>query len=106
MSLTLSRVPVLAFMCLSAAVFSQTPSFQPDGTFQGTTLTDWHIKGEAQWNADNGVIAGDATTGKAGGWLFFNQSYQDAGLYASFQCEGVCDTGILMRAETSGDYTH
>jgi hypothetical protein len=93
-------------LLLSRGAFAQAPSFSPDGTFDGAALTAWHTMGDAKWTADGGVIAGDGTAANRAGWLVFNQSSQDIGVYASFECEGMCDTGILMRAETSGDYTH
>ncbi len=69
------------------------PSFHPDGG--GSTLAGWHTLGKAAWSADHGEIVGKGTGGS--GWLVLDRSFQDAGLYASFQCEGSCDTGVLLR---------
>src|SRR5581483_2754604 len=83
---------VLALMfalAVSRGVFAQTPSFSPDGTFEGAALTAWHTLGDAKWSADGGVIAGDGP-GNGAGWLVSNQSFQDTGVYASFECEGLC----------------
>ena len=71
------------------------PSFIPDGRFQGSTLAGWRAMGQADWRAENGEIIGKGTG--AGGWLVLDHSYQDAGLYTSFQCTGLCDTGVLLR---------
>jgi hypothetical protein len=93
-----------SLLMLSSLALAQ-PSFAPDQTFAGSSLTGWHTLGGAKWQADTGAITGDGSTGNAPGWLFINQPYQDAGVYASFKCDGACDTGVLMRAEKSGDYT-
>jgi hypothetical protein len=87
----------MAFLTCSG-VQAQTPSFTPDATFQGSALTGWHTIGSADWRASNGEIVGDGRNGHGAGWLMLDRSYQDAGLYTQFRCEGDCDTGILMRA--------
>jgi hypothetical protein len=69
------------------------PSFLPDGG--GSTLTGWHSLGQATWHADKGEIVGKGTGGS--GWLVLDRSFQDTALYASFQCTGACDTGVLLR---------
>ena len=82
----------------SASVHAQTPSFAPDGTFKGSSLTEWHPAGDAKWSAMNGEI-----TGTGNGWLMFDKPMQDTGVYLQFRCEGECDAGILLRAEKSAD---
>jgi hypothetical protein len=69
------------------------PSFLPDGG--GSTLTGWHTLGQATWHADKGEIVGKGTAGS--GWLVLDRSFQDTGVYASFQCADACDTGVLLR---------
>jgi 3-keto-disaccharide hydrolase/VCBS repeat protein len=81
----------------------QTPSFDPDARFQGSSLAEWHTAGNAKWQASGGTIVADGTASNAPGWLFINQSYQDAGVYLAFRCEGACDTGVLLQAEKSGE---
>jgi hypothetical protein len=52
--------------------------------------------GKADWRADQGEIIGRGT-GDGAGWLVMDRSFQDTGLYTSFQCVGPCDTGVLLR---------
>ncbi|MBT9330823.1 FG-GAP-like repeat-containing protein [Paracidobacterium acidisoli] len=84
--------------------FAQTPSFSPDKSFQGSSLDGWHTMGSAKWQAENGTIDGDGRAANAPGWLVLDHPYQDTGVYASFKCEGPCDTGILLRAVKTGNY--
>ena len=46
---------------------TQTPSFTPDGTFQGSSLAGWHTLGQAAWSAANGVVTGDGGNGHGAG---------------------------------------
>jgi hypothetical protein len=82
----------------SKQILSPAPAFVPDATFTGSALTGWQPLGNATWRATNGEIVGTPTA-PAGGWLVWNQSYQDVATYAKFRCEGPCETGILLRAQ-------
>ncbi|QHN05510.1 DUF1080 domain-containing protein [Granulicella sp. WH15] len=82
----------LAVLTFSGAQ-AQTPSFNPDVTFQGSSLAGWHTLGSADWRAADGVISASGS-----GWLVLDRSYQDTGVYTQFRCEGDCDTGVLLRA--------
>ena len=73
-------------------------TFDPDGTFTGSSLSGWRTVGQATWKAANGEITG---TGK--GWLVFNKSYQDLQIETTWRCTGECQTGILLRAEKTPD---
>lgn len=77
-------------------IFATGPSFHPDATFTGSSLTNWHTFGPAEWRADHGEVI---ATPKGGGWLVLDHSYQDIGLYTQFRCEAVCETGVLLRAQ-------
>ena len=88
-------VPLLLLGVTSA--FGAGPSFHPDATFRGSSLTGWQKLGAAHWTARNGEITGEA--GQGGGWLMLDRSYQDAGFYVSFRCAAACKTGVLLRAE-------
>ena len=77
-----------AFVLLSA-IFAATHDFIPDFTFQGSTLTGWHALGNADWHAENGVIAVIPQT-PDGGWLMLDKGYQDIAFYASFRCTAPC----------------
>ncbi len=78
------------------------PNFFADSTFKGSSLSGWHVLGQANWSAKDGEVTGKATGGK-GGWLVLDRSYQDIGLYADFRCTGECVTGLLLRAEKTAD---
>ena len=82
---------------LLAYGYAANPSFRPDASFQGSTLTGWHTLGPAEWKAQNGEITGIAKSG--GGWLVLDRSYQDVAVYTSFRCMGPCNPGVLLRAE-------
>ncbi len=86
----------------SAPMFATGPSFQPDVTFSGSSLSGWHILGQANWRADNGELIGTPQSG-GGGWLMLDHSYQDVGLYADFRCTSGCETGALFRVEKTAD---
>jgi hypothetical protein len=83
-------------------MFANGPSFQPDITFSGSSLSGWHTLGQASWHADNGELIGTPQSG-GGGWLMLDHSYQDVGLYAEFRCTGGCETGALFRVEKTAD---
>ena len=44
------------------------PSFHPDATLKGSTLTGWHTLGSAAWRIDNGELVGTPAQA-TGGWL-------------------------------------
>jgi hypothetical protein len=90
-------------LCFGVALYGQTPSFTPDSTFQGSSLTGWKTLGHAAWRAENGEVIANSNGSKGEGWLVLDKSYQDTGLDLSFRCEGDCDTGVLLRAEKTAD---
>jgi Domain of Unknown Function (DUF1080)/FG-GAP-like repeat len=94
------QIFLLAIAALAAVgrLSGTGPSFQPDSTFQGSALGNWHALGKAAWHAENGEITGTPKE-SGGGWLVLDRSYQDVGFYASFKCGAGCKTGLLMRAE-------
>ncbi|HEY0162812.1 MAG TPA: FG-GAP-like repeat-containing protein [Edaphobacter sp.] len=77
---------------------AQSPSFAPDVTFQGSSLTGWTQYGSAKWSATSGEI-----TGSGNGLLLFDKPSQDTGVYLQFRCEGECNAGVLFRATKKGD---
>ena len=98
--MTGKRLLLLAVSALlgSLPVFAAGPSFHPDTTFAGSSLTGWHTVGAAEWRAENGEVIGKPKQ-TGGGWLLLDHSYQDIGLYTQFRCTGACETGVLFRAE-------
>ena len=92
-----------AFSLLAATpMFAGGPSFHPDVTFQGASLSGWHVVGQANWRAENGELIGTPQA-QDGGWLMLDRGYQDVGLYAEFRCTGGCETGALFRIEKTAD---
>lgn len=92
-----------AFALLATTpMFAGGPSFHPDVTFHGSSLSGWHVVGQANWRAEDGELIG---TPKAqdGGWLMLDHGFQDVGLYAEFRCTGGCETGALFRIEKTSD---
>ncbi len=81
----------------SLPMFATGPSFHPDATLTGSSLTGWHTFGKAEWRAENGEVV--ATPNGGGGWLVLDHSYQDIGVYTQFRCAAACETGVLLRAE-------
>ena len=68
-----------------ALAFASGPDFHPDITVTGKNLDGWHTLGHADWHAENGEIVG--TPGASGGgWLVFDQSYQDINFYMQYRC--------------------
>lgn len=104
MSLSNKRSYAMAamFLLLPIPVFGGL-TFIPDSTFKGSSLTGWHVLGQAGWSARDGELIGTVKQGGAGGWLVLDHSYQDVGFHASFRCTGGCKTGILMRVEKTAD---
>src|ERR1051326_7229170 len=88
---------------LLAPVFAVGPTFRPDATFKGSTLSGWHVLGQADWRAQNGELTGTTKPGGGGGWLVQDRSYQDVAFFSSFRCTGECKTGVLLRAEKTTD---
>lgn len=95
-------LPVAVAVLLLIPATGAGPTFIPDFTFKGSALTGWHPFGEAAWRGENGEIVGTPKSA-GGGWLLIDKGLQDVGFYASFKCTGGCKTGILLRAEKTGD---
>jgi hypothetical protein len=98
----ISRKLLVSVLTAAALALAIGPSFIPDSTFKGSTLTGWHTLGHAEWKASNGEITGRPTSPE-GGWLLIDRGLQDLGVYASFRCAAGCKTGIIVRAQKAGD---
>ncbi len=88
-----------ATVVLLVPLFGVSPSFKPDATVKGSSLTGWHVLGQTDWKLQNGEITGTVKPGGKGGWLVLDRSYQDVALNAVFRCAEGCRTGVLLRAE-------
>lgn len=96
---TIGLIPALFCIPANAA----GPTFIPDQTFKGSSLNGWRTVGQADWKAQNGELIGTAKAAGTGGWLMLDRSYQDIGIFANYHCAAGCKTGVLLRAEKSGD---
>ena len=81
-------------------------NFKPDGAFKGSTLTGWHVLGDAEWTASNGELIGKAKPGTNGGWLVMDKAFQDVQLYMNYKCTGECKSGVLLRATEDAGRRH
>jgi Domain of Unknown Function (DUF1080)/FG-GAP-like repeat len=89
-------------LLIASRAFALGPTFKADTVFTGSNLNGWHTLGNADWNAQQGVITAHATDGLEG-WLMLDQSLSDVGLYADIHCDGPCQAGVLLRAHKTGD---
>jgi len=95
------RVLIAAAIVTAASagrVRGDRATFMPDWTFTGSTLTGWHLLGDATWRAVNGEIVGAAKT-PAGGWLVLDKSFQDVEVGFDFKIAPGAKAGVLVRAE-------
>lgn len=86
----------------AAPMWAAGPSFRPDVTLTGSSLSGWHTIGQATWRAQNGELTATPQSGN-GGWLMLDHGLQDVGLYTEFRCAGTCEAGALFRAEKTAD---
>ncbi len=96
------RTALGAVLLMSATAVAAGPSFIPDTTFKGSSLTGWHMLGDAAWKASNGEITGTPKSA-AGGWLLSDQGWQDLALSVSFRCTGGCKPGMIVRAQKTAE---
>uniref|UniRef100_A0A372ILC4 DUF1080 domain-containing protein n=2 Tax=Paracidobacterium acidisoli TaxID=2303751 RepID=A0A372ILC4_9BACT len=90
-------------MFAARQTFLPGPSFEPDTTLTGSSLSGWRTLGDAEWQMTSGNLTGTPGSSGAGGWLAMNRSFQDVELFTRFQCTGGCVTGILFRIEKTPD---
>ena len=94
-------VTVLAAGLSSLAVVSGQ-NYNIDTKYPATSLTGWHVLGDATWRAEGGEYVGTPKSPK-GGWLVLDKSLQDVGVFGRFKCTAACKTGVLLRAEKTAD---
>jgi hypothetical protein len=81
---------VLTF-AVDMPVYGDGPSFHPDTTFKGGSLTGWHTVGAADWHAENGELIG--TPKEGGGWLMLNVPFKTLRSTASSVAPGDARPG-------------
>ncbi len=77
-----------ALAACAIAMLAAPRTFVPDVTFTGSSLSDWHTVGQANWKAENGEIVGTPTSAE-GGWLVLNEPFQDLGSSRTFAARGA-----------------
>jgi hypothetical protein len=95
----LGVVPIFA----ARQTFLPGPSFQPDSTLTGSSLSAWRTVGAGKWEMSDGHLTGTPGPAGADGWLVMNRSFQDVELFTRFKCSSGCDTGILFRMQKTLD---
>lgn len=78
-----------------------SPGEAPTPLFNGTDLSGWHAAGPGNWTVQANTVMPE--THGIPGWLFLNESYQDFVLEFSFECQGACRTGVLLRGSRQGN---
>ena len=82
--------------------FGNGPNFIADYIFKGSSLTEWHSLGQANWKAQNDEIIGTPKQ-STGGWLILSKSFSDVAFYADVHCPSGCKAGVFFRAEKTSD---
>ena len=78
-------------------------SFQPDYTFEGSSLDGWNVLGDAEWQVKDGELMGKAKGPSNGGWLVLDKGFQDIGFHAKFKSSGNGETAVVLRMEKLED---
>lgn len=66
---------------------------EPVRLFSGTDLSGWHVIGESQWRAENGVLRNT----KAGGNLVTDRTFTDFKLHVEFRYPRGSNSGVYLR---------
>lgn len=97
-----SGLVILSILLMPLAASAQpSPHFSPDWLFNASTLSGHTTVGQADWSAQNGTVS--ANISGEGGWLIFDQTFQDAQFYLRFNCPDTCNAGVMLRAEKTPD---
>jgi hypothetical protein len=71
--------------------------------FDGESLFGWAPRGDAQWEAADGVIR--PKPGSGGGVLCTTTEFADYQLHVEFWIDAQANSGVFLRAPTSGEIT-
>jgi hypothetical protein len=88
---------LLAFSLASTAQEADDAGFT--SIFNGLDLAGWHVMGQQDWHADDGILW---TEGK-GGWLRSDQHYADFILRLEYRVSKGAVSGIFLRSAEQGD---
>jgi len=95
----------LAWLLVLSLVFALASWAQDVGDagdaplFNGQDLTGWHMMGQQDWHAEDGILW---TEGK-GGWLRSDQRYADFVLHLEYRVTKGAVSGIYVRSAEQGD---
>jgi hypothetical protein len=90
---------ILALVCALASTAEEIddPGFVP--LFDGQDLAGWHVMGQQDWHAENGIVW---TEGK-GGWLRSDRHYADFILRLEYRVTQGAASGIFLRSTEQGN---
>jgi hypothetical protein len=76
---------------------------QPSGDwitlFDGKSLANWDIVGDANWRLEDGSVVADKKTGKNNGYLVSKKNYSNFQLRVEFWASHDANSGIFMRCK-------
>jgi hypothetical protein len=65
--------------------------------FDGSSLKNWYMIGDANWRLEGGAVVADKLKGKQAGFLMSDKMYRDFQLRAEFWVSDDANSGIYMR---------
>lgn len=65
--------------------------------FDGKTVGDWDVIGDANWRVEDGALVADKAKSKATAHLVTKKSYKDFEIYAEFWASDDANSGIFIR---------
>jgi Domain of Unknown Function (DUF1080) len=65
--------------------------------FDGKTVGDWNVVGDANWRVEDGALVADKAKSKATAHLVTKKSYKDFEIYAEFWASDDANSGIFIR---------
>jgi hypothetical protein len=108
---TYMRALALAFIVFAATALhlpSTALSQTGDGwtqLFDGKTLGDWDMVGEANWRVEDGAIVADKLTSKSAAHLVSKTKYKDFMIYVEFWSSDDANSGVFLRCQNPKEIT-
>jgi hypothetical protein len=81
----------------SAPIASGQPGSGWTQVFDGKTIGDWDVVGDANWRVEGGAIVADSKKSKGSAHLVTKQKYKDHMIYAEFWADESANSGIFVR---------
>lgn len=98
---------LIAF-AFSTHISQQAWSQSGDGwthLFDGKTLGDWNLVGEANWRVEDGAIVADKRTSKETAHLVTKGKYKDFMIYVEFWSSDDANSGVFLRCQDPATIT-